>query len=179
VLRGLLDRIVLLVGTIAGGCVPGFIQQYRQRVGGRLDQVQVDLAPFQEIARRYHDGDMDKLVRHHLASTDPTFHAEGQALQSMMLSLSRLQSMVEGLSGSIWQQIGYLLRRYDGAIGAATWRDHVPTFSLEPGSVVVALTVGVSCWLVFHLLWKAGSGLGQLAGARRASRAQGPVRRLP
>jgi hypothetical protein len=170
VLRGLLDRIVLVAGTVAGGCVPGFIQQYRQRVGGRLDQVQIDLAPFQEIARRYHDGDMDKLVRHHLASTDPTFHAEGEALQAMMTSLSRLQSMVEGLSGSIWQQIGYLLRRYDGAIGAATWQDHVPTFSLDPGSVVVALTVGVSCWLVFHLLWMAGRGLRNLVAAQLAPR---------
>jgi hypothetical protein len=170
VLRGLLDRIVLVAGTVAGGCVPGFIQQYRQRVGGRLDQVQLDLAPFQEIARRFHDGDMDKLVRHHLASTDSSFHAEGQALQAMLQSLSRLQSMVEGLSGSIWQQIGFLLRHYDGAIGAATWRDHVPTFSLDPGSVVVALTVGVTCWLLFQLLWMAGGWIRNLIAVRLSPR---------
>jgi hypothetical protein len=153
VLRGLLDRLVLIAGTIVGGCIPGFIQQYRQRVGGRLDQVQVDLAPFQEIARRYHGGDMDAMVRHHLASTDPTFHAEGQALQAMLTSLARLQSMAEGLAGSIWQQVGFLVRHYDRGIGAATWRDHVPTFSLDAGSILIALGVGVACWLVFHLLW--------------------------
>jgi hypothetical protein len=156
VLRGLLDRLVLIAGTIAGGCIPGFIQQYRQRVGGRLDQVQVDLAPFQEIARRYHGGDMDAMVRHHLASTDPTFHAEGQALQAMLASLARLQSMAEGLAGSIWQQVGFLVRHYDREIGAATWRDHVPTFSLDAGGILIALGVGVACWLVFHLLWFIG-----------------------
>ncbi len=154
-LRGLLDRLVLLSGTIAGGCVPGFIQQYRQRVGGRLDQVQIDLAPFQQIAARFHEGDMGRLVRHHLASPDPSFHAEGEALQAMLDSQARLQAMAEGLSGSIWQQIGYLLRHYDSSIGAATWRDHVPTFSLDPGSIVVALTVGATLWVMFLLLWTA------------------------
>jgi hypothetical protein len=155
-LRGLLDRLVLIAGTIAGGCVPGFIQQYRQRVGGRLDQVHIDLAPFEQIARRFHDGDMDKLVRHHLASSDPSFHAEGQALQSMLDSLTRLTAMAEGLSGSVWQQIGYLLRDFDSSIGVATWRAHVPAFSLDAGSIMVALAMGVASWLLFQLLWRTG-----------------------
>lgn len=174
-LRGLLDRLVLIVGTVAGGCIPGFIQQYRQRVGGRLDQVQMDLAPFQEIARRYHGGDMDAMVRHHLASTDPTFHAEGQALQAMLSSLARLQSMAEGLAGTIWQQVGYLLRHYDRGIGAATWHDHVPTFSLDAGSILIALGVGVACWLVFHLLWFIGSWTREMIAVRMMR----PPPRLP
>lgn len=168
-LRGLLDRLVLLAGTIAGGCVPGFIQQYRQRVGGRLDQVQIDLAPFQQIANRYHGGDMDALVRHHLASTDPTFHAEGAALQAMLHSLERLQAMAEGLSGSVWQQMGFLLRHYDAGIGAATWRDHVPTFALEPASLVVAATIGLVCWLMFLLLWNAVAWSARRLQARTAA----------
>jgi hypothetical protein len=171
VLHGLLDRLVLLAATLAGGCIPGFIQQYRQRVGGRLDQVQIDLAPFEEIARRYHGGDMDALVRHHLASADPTFHAEGEALQTMLVSLSRLQAMAEGLAGTLWQQIGFLLRHYDANIGAATWRDHVPTFSLEPNGLIVAAVVGLACWLLFQGLWITGRWIaGVIASRTRAPR---------
>lgn len=169
-LRGLLDRLVLLVGTIAGGCVPGFIQQYRQRVGGRLDQVMQDLAPFEEIARRFHDGDMQKLVRHHLASTDPSFHAEGQALQQMIDSLAHLTALAQGLTGTIWQQIGFMMRHYDAEIGAATWSDHVPVFSLDPGSIAVALTVGVALWAAFHLVWWALSWLVMIIAAKTVRR---------
>jgi hypothetical protein len=175
VLRGLLDRVVLIAGIIAGGCIPGFIQQYRQRVGGRLDQVQIDLAPFQEIARRYHGGDMEAMVRHHLASTDPTFHAEGTALQAMLDSFARLQAMAEGLAGSVWQQAGYLLRHYDSEIGAATWSAHVPTFSVDAGGIVVALTVGVVVWLVFQLLWVTGAWLKEMISIRMMP----PPPRLP
>lgn len=174
-LRGLLDRVVLIAGIVAGGCIPGFIQQYRQRVGGRLDQVQLDLAPFREIARRFHDGDMDKLVRHHLASDDPSFHAEGEALQSMLDSFASLTAMAEGLAGSIWQQIGYLLVHYDRGIGAATWSDHVPTFSLDGGSIAVALTLGVSLWVIFQLLWVGGRWVKETIAARLAP----PPPRLP
>ncbi len=174
-LHGLLDRLVLLAATLAGGCIPGFLQQYRQRVGGRLDQVQIDLAPFEEIARRYHGGDMDALVRHHLASADPTFHAEGEALQAMLASLSRLQAMAEGLAGTLWQQIGYLLRHYDANIGAATWRDHVPTFSLQPDGLIVAAVVGLACWLLFQGLWATGRWVAGLIALRLGPRQRRPA----
>ncbi len=122
--------------------------------------MQIDLAPFEEIARRYHGGDLAALVRHHLASVDPTFRAEGQALQAMMDSLVRLRAMAEGLSGSLWHQLSFLVLNYDREIGVPTWHDHVPTFALDLQSLLVAAIIGVSCWLLFHALWR-GMGLGQ------------------
>lgn len=170
-LRGLLDRLVLLGGTVAGGCVPGFVTQYRQRVGGRLDQVQIDLAPFEEIARRYHGGDLGALVRHHLASTDPTFRAEGQALQAMIDSLARLQAMAEGLAGSVWQQLSYLAVHYDRGIGDATWQDYIPTFALDLPSLMVAAVIGLGLWLLFLGIWSAIAWLvDQVSGGYRPPR---------
>ena len=80
ILRGILDRIVLVVAILAAGCVPSFIAQYRQRLGGMLDQASKDLALFQDIANRFHGGDIQRLIKHHLASTDPTFRSEGVAM---------------------------------------------------------------------------------------------------
>ncbi len=152
-LRGVIDRLVLLGGVLAGGCVPGFITQYQQRVGGRLDQVKIDLAPFEEVARRFHGGDLHTLVAHHLASPDQSFHAEGQAVQGMMDSLARLQAMMSGLAGSVWHQMGYLLRHFDREIGGATWQSYVPAFNLDPASLMVAAAIGVACWLIFIAIW--------------------------
>jgi hypothetical protein len=160
--RGLLDRMVLIVGVLVGGCVPGFIAQYQQRTGGRLDQVRQDLLPFQEIARRYHDGDMQALVTHHLASPDKSFQAEGQAIQGMLDSLVRLQAMMDGLAGSAWHQIGYLLRHFDREIGMATWQSHVPSFNLDPTGLMVAGAFGVACWLLFAGVWVGTSRLADL-----------------
>lgn len=152
--RGLLDRAVLVASTVAGGCVPGFIIQYRQRVGGRLDQVILDLAPFREIAQRLYGGSIDALIRHHLASSDQTFHAEGAAIQAMVNSELRLRAMLEALQGGVWQQLQYLMGNADRDLLQSTWSAYVPAFTLDGQGILMAIVIGVTLWLVFLLLWK-------------------------
>jgi hypothetical protein len=153
---GILDRLVLVAGFVAGGCIPGFIAQYRQRVGGALDQVLKDLAPFQAIADRLHGGSLEALVQHHLASTDATFHAEGAAIRAMMDSLSSLREAFRSLETDLFRQIAYLLQHADGAMLRATWRIFEPTFVLSPDCLLVAALVGISIWLVFLGVWWSG-----------------------
>jgi hypothetical protein len=152
--RGLLDRAVLVAGTVAGGCVPGFIAQYRQRVGGRLDQVIQDLAPFQDIARRLYGGSMDALIRHHLASPDRTFNAEGAAIQAMVNAELRLRGMLEALQGDVWHQLQYLLAHPDRDLLQSTWSAFVPAFTLDGQGILMAIVIGVTLWLIFLLIWK-------------------------
>ena len=158
-LGNLLDRMVLVAGTVAGGCVPGFVAQYRQSVGGRLDQVVQDLAPFREIAARFHDGSLQALIRHHLQSTDPTFHAEGEAIQAMVDAEARLRAMQEALQGGIWEQLAWLVPNHDADIVRATWADYVPSFTLDAQGLAVALVIGVGLWLIFIALWRGAGAL--------------------
>lgn len=167
-LGGLLDRAVLVAGTVAGGCVPGFVTQYRQRVGGRLDQVIADLAPFRDIADRFHNGSIEALIQHHLASADATFHAEGAAIQAMVDTEVWLRAMQQALQGGIWEQLWYLLPHHDSQILHATWVDYVPTFALDGQGIVVALVIGGALWLVFVALCRLLA-----AGARRLRRGRG------
>jgi hypothetical protein len=161
-IRGLLDRAVLVAGTVAGGCVPGFIVQYRQRVGGRLDQVVMDLAPFRAIAERFHGGSLDALIQHHLVSPDSTFRAEGAAIQAMVDSELRLRGMMEALQGGVWHQLQYLVVHPDHDLLQATWSAYVPSFTLDMQGILMALVIGVTLWLLFLLVWK---GLGALFSA--------------
>src|SRR5689334_17934230 len=172
---GLLDRAVLLVGTTLGACVPGFVVQYRQRVGGRLDQVELDLAPFREIARRQHGGSLDALIQHHLQSTDATFHAEGRAIQAMVDAEASLRTMMEALQGSVLHQLTWLIPHYDRGIAQATWQSWVPSINLEASSVVAALLIGVTLWLLFLALWH---GARQLIRRLSTSRGGVPQRSL-
>lgn len=152
-LRGILDRIVLVGAILAAACIPSFIAQYRQRLGGRLDQVLRDLQPFQEIANRNHGGDIGKLIKHHLASTDATFHAEGSAIQQMVDAAVSLRASLEALNTGIWHQLSYLVTNGDPDIARATWDAYVPAFSLTPEYALFALGVGVALWLAFLVGW--------------------------
>lgn len=164
--RGILDRIVLVTGIVAAGCIPSFIAQYRQRVGGRLDQVLQDIAPFQQIANQFHHGSLEELIQYHLASTDSTFHNEGAALLAMVNSAEQLRRALEALNTDLFHQLVYLLTRIDPAIARATWGAFSPSFNLTVESVVFALIVGVIVWLAFFAVWYIFDRLIRILAAR-------------
>lgn len=153
-IRGILDRVVLVVGVIAAGCIPSFISQYRQRVGGHLDQVLKDLEPFQQIANLYHHGSLKELIEHHLNSPDRTFHDEGAAIQAMVTSVEELRKAVQALNTDLLHQIGYLLSGgMDTKISNETWAIFSPSFNLTVESVLFAACAGIFIWLVFLMIW--------------------------
>ena len=153
ILRGILDRIVLIGAILAAGCVPSFIAQYRQRLGGMLDQANRDLALFQDIANRFHGGDIQRLIKHHLASTDPTFRAEGTAIQTMVETVARLKANLAALNTDLFNQVRWIAQEGDGTVARATWESFVPAMSFTPEALIFAFATGVSIWLVFLLLW--------------------------
>ena len=153
VLRNLLDRLLLIAAVVGGGLVPGFIAQYRQRLGGRLDQARFDLKPWQDIANQLFKGDLDKLIQYHLASRDPVFHADGTAIQNIADSVKQWQSAADALHTSLFHQITYLALHLDRGLALATWSDWVPTFALSTEGIVFALLFALMLWLVFQSLW--------------------------
>ena len=166
VVRGFLDRLLLVCAVVAGGLVPGFIAQYRQRLGGRLDQARLDLAPWQRLADQFHHGDIQNLIQYHLASGDPKFHAEGAVIRSLVDTVHQLQAAVDALHGSLFRQVAYLLLHTDPGLERATFADWVPTFALSAEGIVFALVFAAASWLLFHAVWQ----LAALGGRRLSPR---------
>jgi len=173
-IRGLIDRLLLVCAIVAGGLVPGFIAQYRQRLGGRLDQARLDLVPWQKIADQYFHGDLGKLIQYHLASRDPTFHSEGGAIQALVASVQHLQSEVAALQGTLFQQAAYLSLHADPDVARATLGDWVPTFGLSAEGIVFALVFAACVWLIFQASWSLTA-----AGGRRLSARSRPPKPQP
>ncbi|HEY1890059.1 MAG TPA: DUF2937 family protein [Steroidobacteraceae bacterium] len=172
-IRGLVDRVLLVFAVVAGGLVPGFISQYRQRLGGMLDQARLDLGPWQRIADQYFHGNLGQLIQYHLASKDPTFHAEGAAIGSLVASVQHLQIEVAALHGNVFQQATYLALHGDRAIAHATLGDWVPTFGLSIAGISFALLFALCLWLLFQIVWSV-SAVGGRGLARRLTRGYPP-----
>ena len=165
-IRGILDRVVLVAGVIVAGCIPSFIVQYRQRVGGMLDQVLKDLAPFQAIADKIHHGSLQELIQHHLDSSDPTFYKEGAAVRAMVETAEQLRKTFQALDTDLFHQLSYLVARIDPLIARATWDVFSPSFGLTVETVVFGSVVGVLIWLVFLAVWYVISRLIAILTAR-------------
>ena len=173
IVSGILDRIILVVGVIGGGTIPSFVAQYRQRIGGALEQVQRDLAPFQEIANQRYDGSLQALVEHHLHSADATFHSEGAAITAMIESAQRLREAAQALNTDLLHQLFYLLKNADAQMLAATWGIFKPSFGLSMDSLVLAAVTGVAAWLVFLGLGLVLAALWRRVNGHRTHRTYG------
>ncbi len=152
-IRDILDRIVLVAAVIAAGCIPSFISQYRQRIGGMLDQVLQDLAPFQLIANKNHHGSLQELIQHHMDSSDSTFYNEGAAIRAMVESAEQLRNTFQALDTDLFHQISYLAAKIDPLIARATWDVFSPSFDLTVQSIVFGSIVGVLIWMAFLAVW--------------------------
>src|SRR6185437_599547 len=104
----------------------------------------MDLASFQAIANRDFHGDLSVLVAHHLASQDPTFHSEGQAIQMLVDAAARLRAAAQGLNTDLVHQCLYLARHPDSQMLRATWSLYQPGFTLTVQGVVFALLLGIA-----------------------------------
>ena len=153
IVRGLLDRAILVCAAVAGGLIPGFIAQYRQRLGGRLDQARLDLQPWQKLADQFYRGDIDKLIQYHLSSTDATFHSEGAIIRTLVATVHQLQAAVDAMHGSLASQALYLALHADPALARATLADWVPAFALSGEGLVFAAIFAVGVWLAFLAVW--------------------------
>jgi DUF2937 family protein len=157
IVRGLLDRVLLVSAAVGGGLIPGFIAQYRQRLGGRLDQARLDLAPWQKLADQFYQGDLEKLIQYHASSSDATFHSEGAIIRTLSDTVSQLQTAVDALHGSLFSQASYLALHADPGLVRATFADWVPTFALSGEGIVFALAFAIVIWLLFHTVWWTGA----------------------
>lgn len=165
-LRGLIDRMLLVGAVIAGGLVPGFIAQYRQRLGGRFDQARLDLEPWQRAADQFYHGSVDQLVQYHLNSSDPAIRSEGTVIQALVETVRNLQISFDALQGSLIHQFAYLALHADADLARATYGDWVPTFAISPEGLTFAVLFALAIWLLFYMLWWL-SALGRRRWRRR------------
>jgi hypothetical protein len=152
-IRGALDRLVLVAAILAGGCVPSFMAQYRQRLGGRLDQVIRDLVPFEQIAQREFGGSLDALIQHHRDSLDHAFQLEASAIQQMLETASRLREAVAALDTNVYGQFAWLARHADLDLVQATWSAWRPSFDLSLDGLSFSIVAGLALWVLFLMMW--------------------------
>lgn len=155
-IRYVLDKLAFAAGLFLGSQVPAFILQYRQRLGGRLDQARLDLAQFQKIADSLHGGSLDALIRHHQATSDATFLRESEVIRTSMETVRTLGEAYDALGQGLFAQIGYLARHLDADIARATLDAFAPALVLTPEALTLAFCAGLLASAVLAVVLLAG-----------------------
>ena len=161
-LAGFADRILLIACVLAAAAVPSFAQQYQQRIEGRLVQAQADLAPFQRIADRHHNGSLSALIAAYRRNDDASVRETADAVSDIVKAVAWYNRAVAQMRGGAVSAAQHLITDARNADLRATWNSFKPGFGFAPGHLLFAVLGGLIAWALVS-----GGCRGCVHGARR------------
>lgn len=105
--------IVACISLLIGVQIPNFVDQYQKRVDAHLREVTINLQPFQEIAAKYFNGDIGKLIELHRSSGAIPFQDEGSAIEKMIARKLRFEADLAALNTSLPMKAWHVLLHGD------------------------------------------------------------------
>ena len=133
-------RLVLFsLGLLIGVQVPGFINDYANRVEAHLIEAQTGLEGFQNTASQFFKGDLQALVEHYRASDDPVFRSDANSLSTLLERQRLLDNQFQAMQGPWYQRALQVAYAADPAIREETFKAYTYQVLLSPTAIGWAL----------------------------------------
>lgn len=178
-LRSYLRLCLFAFGLLIGIQVPGFIQAYVHHVEARRLEAQQGLLGFQETAGRFFEGDLNALVEHYRASTDPVIQSDARSVAGLVERARLLEREWRIMQGSWYARAWHVLVGADQDLRRQVWSSYSFQLLLAPE----AIAWGLSCALLFawvgeslYLLLRNAVFPGRQRRRRRTARSLPPVK---
>lgn len=121
--------------------IPGFMDQYRNRVDAHFQEVRINLSGFQQTADRYFSGSIQALIAHYRRSSDSVFRQDAGSLQNLYTRYELLSAQQQAMSGP-WYRAGFhLLFYHNDDLLAETFARYSYTVPLSPQAVCWGLAI--------------------------------------
>jgi len=150
-------RLVLFtLGLLLGVQVPGFINDYANRVEAHLIEAQTGLAGFQNTANQFFKGDLHALVAHYQASDDPVFRSDATSLSTLLNRQRLLDDQFQAMQGPWYIRALQVAVAADPDIRLETWNGYSYQILLTPEAMgwglggAMLLSFGLEC--LFRLI---------------------------
>lgn len=145
------DRIIFAVNFILAMQLPGFIQQYSQRIAGHLDEAKYQLNNYQLIADQHYQGDLLLMVNRYQINSDPGIRSSGDLIMNLIDRITYLSEQVEHLlHGDYFYKIFFFVKEIDFSIARATLTDYQLTVPLHFNAIVTGLVFAIVASLIAH-----------------------------
>jgi hypothetical protein len=149
--RRLAVAVALIAGVI-GSQGPEFAEQYRQRMGGALDELKRIVAQFDAAAAR--EGlTTAQAVGWLEQNAEPLAREQGQNMVETIARADRLEEEFEAMrSAGPLKRIYVMAKDFDPEIARHTLDNYEPAAPLSFEAVIVAGLAAISGWVATHLV---------------------------
>ena len=149
--ENLLDRVLCVFGAVLFSQAPEFMQQYRLRVGGHLDEARRILLQFRHTAEQ--SGlSLDQFILQTRANAEPSVARLGDVMAEAAARVDHLAAAQAAIqnAGPFTRPFAFL-GHLDPAIARATWSIFVPAVPTTFEGLMYAVCGMVALLAVYHL----------------------------
>lgn len=140
----LTDKLLFTSSFIAAMQLPEFIHQYRQRLGGHLDEARNQLASYQLVAERNFDGNLQSLVEQYQASASSAFRDTGEIINELINRVNYLETLLTRLElSSLPEKIWLMSSHLDSEIAQGTMQNFIPGMPMNFEAIACGLVVAI------------------------------------
>ena len=149
---GIIDRICALAGALCFSQAPLFMQQYKQQLFGRVEELELQVKVLKDAAQ-LSGKNLEEYIAKFIQSPDPDFSRQGEIMQNMYVRLVDLKHSLFALSDAdLWNKPLSFLHHYNHEVGKATWKYFELGVPMTTEGAVYALFGLGFGFLVFYLL---------------------------
>jgi exonuclease VII large subunit len=142
---------IALIAGLLGSQGPEFAQQYRQRIGGALDELKRMVADFDQEAAREQltpDQAINRLER----NSDPVASERGRDIAQTIARADRLREQLDALqSSSPLNRLYVMAKDFDPEIAQRTLDNYEPAAPLSLEALTAAGLAAIWGWAATHL----------------------------
>ncbi len=158
--RGYLRLMMFALGMLVGLQVPGFVNQYKQRVDAHFREVSQNISAFQDTAGRYFGGDMDQLITYYARSGDKVFRDDAESVAAIYSRYQALRKEQDAMQAPWYRVVVHILLQYDSELFKEALHRYRYVVVLDPGAIAwgvfAGLGLAVSVELLALLVWASG-----------------------
>ena len=160
-IREYLRLITFTAGLLMGIQVPGFIDQYQKRVDAHLQEANKNISGFQLTANRFFNGNIDALITHYKASTDPVFQRDAASITHIYQRLQMLQAEADIFNKRWYQISAHVAGQYRSTLFQETLAQFSHTIPLTGTAILWGVSVALCLSIIIDFLLFVLTGIGR------------------
>lgn len=146
VLESLIDRTLVIIGSITLVQFPQFYAQYLQRLGGHMEECRRIVSDYAKTANSFNLS-LQEYIRVHLTSDNPVFQSTGTIIENTLNRLADLESSFQALkTAALYNRWWVFLKNIDPAIFKQTCSEYTPGLPITFESLAYALVGLLFTW---------------------------------
>jgi hypothetical protein len=144
--------IVACIALLIGIQIPNLADQYQKRIDAHLREVTIDFQPFQEIANKYFNGNIEKLIELHRKSDVKAFQDEAVAIEKMFQRKQRFEAELAALQTTLANKLLHIAFNRDREMMDETMAQYTYAVPLNEDALIVGAISAILILSMVELL---------------------------